>query len=846
MQGMLLSKILAMSLTGSYCILVVLLIRLLLKKCDRKYAYYLWFVAFLNLCLPFTLRGAFSLIPQPVAEFSVAATGNTVVTENTLIAEKPENTANAATGIFMQGNGQANAVAPNRQQDATVQKMSPMAVAQVVWLMGILLILLWNLISVRKLQRRIMAGNAVSLDERGRIAEVDSIDTPFLWGIFKPVIYLPAGMEEQEKSYIVVHESYHKHRKDYLAKIFVFAVVMLHWFNPLVWVAYALFCRDMEISCDEAVLSGTGENIKKQYAESLLKYAAKQNGYVITPLTFGEPSVKTRIKNVLRFQKKGVLLSGIAFILVLGVALGLIFRPKADVTVPVEEKDLLEIMQNASGYRTENYIYVDMDHDGREELIGIFEIASYDYEIWYCSGDGETCLKIPMKPDLEYCNLAVLPFEKETHVVINEYNMIGNAKQCTILKLEDAKLDFLLSSHTGYISLDEEGNILLTVEAYDGLYDPDLEDTIMHTWKATYLFYDGIAYKQYAAAAISEEKFLQFENADTLQSAILEECNLEDTEKLELTYFKRSNGILHVQCARHDSDGFIRYFYYTVKYEGKTLIPDLSDCRDGQMAETFTNLDAFWGEEIEKDYWFNKYIVSEVVNPEESGWDLTEIKDVRTDFWRMPYTPEPGTEDMTYLLAEEENYTLYGKGDYKSMLLACDEQYAEIICHYASNYMIPIEIKEADYDEDGVTELAIRFNVMHGTGVSVDTFFMADRTKDGALTVYQFLEDNYLEQLRGHISYVKTGQGIQAYIDGVEAGRAVSYGEDALASARVNVGEQIRFDLGEQITISADLGFYCDLWPVTDYNDCAISATLDYRDGGVFELTDFRKEMLDR
>lgn len=489
MQGMLLNKILTMSLTGSYCILVVLLIRLLLKKCDRKYAYYLWFVVFLNLCLPFSLMGSFSLIPKPVAEFSVPATGNAVVAENTVIAEnavvaennvitennemmesdaeKPENTANVATGIFMQGNERANGVASGRQQDATVQKMSPMAVAQAVWLMGILLILLWNLISVRKLQRRIMAGNAVSLDESRCIVEVDSIDTPFLWGIFKPVIYLPVGMDEQEKSYIVAHESYHKHRKDYLAKIIVSAVVMLHWFNPLVWVAYALFCRDMEISCDEAVLSRTAENIKKQYAESLLKYAAKQNGYVITPLTFGEPSVKTRIKNALRFQKKGVLLSGIAFILVLGVALGLIFRPKADGTVPVEEKDLLEIMQNASGYRTENYIYVDMDHD-------------------------------------------------------------------------------------------------------------------------------GIAYKQYAATAISEEEFLQFENADTLQSVILEECNLEDTEKLELTYFKRSNGILHVQCARHDSGGFIHYFYYTVKYEGGKLISDLSDCRNGQMAETFTNLDVLY------------------------------------------------------------------------------------------------------------------------------------------------------------------------------------------------------------------------------------------------------------
>ncbi len=903
MQGMILSKVLNMSLMGSYCILVVLLVRLFLKKFDRKYTYYLWFVVFLNLCIPFSVKGSFSLIPQSVAEFSVPATESLVLAENDGMVE-----GNVEIGkinvpinnsISIETHTQVNGALPVGETDfengeitespSMPEKRSEfgfaewliamMPVVQTVWLMGIAAILMLNLISVRKLRCRIASGKVISYDRERQITELDSIDTPFLWGIFRPMIYLPVGMDEQERHYIVAHESYHKHRKDHLAKIIVFAVVMLHWFNPLVWVAYTLFCRDMEISCDEAVLSCTEENIKKQYAESLLKYAAKQNGYVISPLTFGEPSVKARIKNVLRFQKKGIILSGIAFILVLCVVLGLIFRPKTDVVEqadtstqntlsPVETEEsneaeesigmeensegslpLLDIMQNASGYSAENYEYVDMDHDGKDELIGIFESENWGHEVWYCSSDGETCVEVPLKLDLEACSIEVIPYASETHVVINEYNVFGNMKQCTVFKLEGSEIELIIENNLGYIDVDDAGNILLTIEAYDGMYDPDLDMHLMHTWKATYLFYDGTTYKQYVALPISEEEFLQFKNAEFLRKSILEEKMLEDTEKIEFSYFKRSNNILHIQCAQYERDGFINYFYYTVKYEGETIIPDLSDFRHGQMGESFSNPEAVWVEETAEDIWQNKYIVGEAVNPGESGWNLEEITDVRKDFDRMSYVPEPGTEDVTYLLAEEASYTLYGKGDYRSMLLACDGQYAEIGCHYASNYMCPVEIREQDYDEDGETELAIKVSVMHGTGVYVDSFFMADRSENGEITVYQFLDDYYLNQLTEHISFSQTEQGIQAYIDGVEAGREVPYTEEELALVKVTVGEQIRFDLtGEEVVINAELGFYCDCdsCAVANYNDCAITAMVSYRDGGIFELTGFDKKMLDR
>lgn len=348
MHDALFGKVLHMSLLGCYSLAVVLPIRFFLMRCGRKYAYYLWLIVFFNLCIPVSLYSSVSLIPRQVADFSFEYGSDPVREE---AAEHADSAAQSPVRIHVMspdgtvlsadetgkdtGDGaeeltdRAETDSPKRLPDME-PRIKIRKAAEYVWLTGMLILFIYNLLSVLRLNRCLSQNCRTSWEEKERIAEVDGIGAPFLWGLFRPVIYLPAGMKEKEKNYIIAHEKCHRRRKDHIVKLLICGGTILHWFNPLVWLAYSLCSRDMEISCDEEVLARSEENIRKAYAESLLKYAAKQNGYMIKPLTFGEPSVKSRIRNVLQYKKKGAAISALAALCVCGAAAGLLLRPKED------------------------------------------------------------------------------------------------------------------------------------------------------------------------------------------------------------------------------------------------------------------------------------------------------------------------------------------------------------------------------------------------------------------------------------------------------------------------------------------------------------------------------------
>ncbi len=383
-------KVLEMSLIGCYVIAIVLVIRLLLHKCERKYSYALWFVVFLNLCLPFTIEGPFSLIPgrlveQEVIEVPGGAEGNFATVEKEITTHSMESAvANTGSGSVVAegGNTPGNSSEPGMDETIdwkpvgnlnmgqssvndevpempsqttkpqnseeimqdlpTVEAVQTLATdvaggASLLWTVagGVWLLVATGILGVSLIKGSLLSKKLKkSRKEQGYAEEgvvlAEEISAPFLWGVWRPLIYLPVDVEEEERIYILAHERYHKKRFDHITKPVVFAIVALHWFNPLVWLAYALFVRDMEISCDEAVLAQAEGSIKKQYASSLLKYAAGQNGFVLAPLTFGEPSIKSRIKNVLGYKKRGVVVTIVAICVVALTACGLILRPQTE------------------------------------------------------------------------------------------------------------------------------------------------------------------------------------------------------------------------------------------------------------------------------------------------------------------------------------------------------------------------------------------------------------------------------------------------------------------------------------------------------------------------------------
>ncbi|MBS6395785.1 MAG: hypothetical protein KH452_01355 [Clostridiales bacterium] len=246
----------------------------------------------------------------------------------------------------------------------------------------------------------------------------------------------------------------------------------------------------------------------------------------------------------------------------------------------------------------------------------------------------------------------------------------------------------------------------------------------------------------------------------------------------------------------------------------------------------------------QEDYDLDEFQVGLACDPEAEGWNLAEITDVRESFERLAYTPEPGTEEDTYLLGQTGAYTLYGKGDYEWMLLEYGGSYAQIHYPYTSNYMIPLVLQEADYDGDGEPELAIWFNIKHGTGLYIDTFFMADQ-EDGELTVYQFLEEEFTAQLQEHIFWERTETGIQPLVDGQKAGAEMEDRGDGMEDfSYVSAGSHVRFFCEDgKVMIRAELEAWADDSVISEINGNDITAAVIYQGGGSFTLEDIESRI---
>jgi hypothetical protein len=202
-------------------------------------------------------------------------------------------------------------------------------IGKYIWILGIAAMLLYSIISILLLKHRLKGARNIE----GRIYEVDNLKTPFALGVFKPRIYVPAGLDMNENSYIIRHEQTHIRRFDHIIKPFSFLVLSIHWFNPLVWIAFVLMGADMELSCDERVIKEMGSEIKRAYSVSLLSFATGKRIINGSPLAFGEGSVGGRIKNVLNYKRPAFWVTAAAIIIAAAVGIGLLANPRQSVSL---------------------------------------------------------------------------------------------------------------------------------------------------------------------------------------------------------------------------------------------------------------------------------------------------------------------------------------------------------------------------------------------------------------------------------------------------------------------------------------------------------------------------------
>lgn len=289
-----------MSITASYVILFVLLIRLLLKRAPKKYAYALWSVVLFRLVCPVSFTAIFSIFLIKPFNMAVAQQGGGGAASLAYIPPDIGMMAvpQATVGI-PELNAKLNAILIAPLPEASANPLQIwVLLGAILWAAGVAALLIHGISGFIRMQRRV--ATAVRLE--GNVYEADNIRSPFILGMVRPRIYIPFGLAEGERSYILQHEKIHLRRRDHLVSVLGYAVLAVHWFNPLAWLAYALMARDMEMSCDEKVLSTAGPDMVQAYSLSLLSFAANRRFSGGAPLAFGETGIRERIRNVLRFR----------------------------------------------------------------------------------------------------------------------------------------------------------------------------------------------------------------------------------------------------------------------------------------------------------------------------------------------------------------------------------------------------------------------------------------------------------------------------------------------------------------------------------------------------------------
>lgn len=311
-------RVLNMSLTGSIVIAVVLLARLLLRRAPKIYSYMLWAVVLFRLLCPISLSAGLSVLkPLPVTTTQGLST----------VTYRPVEPVTPASGET----GQENA----RQEPAETAKaetgLQTMTLAAAVWLTVGGALAGCSLVQYTVLRRKLRE----AAPYRGEILLSDKIRTPFVMGVLSPKIYLPWDTPQEERRFIIAHERQHIHRGDPLWKLLGYAALCVHWFNPLVWLAFFLGGKDMEMSCDEAVLNRLGEDIRADYSQALLRLATHKRLIAGMPLAFGEGETKGRVRNMARWRRPKVWVSGICAVLCLAVLAVCALNPQKSDSTPV-------------------------------------------------------------------------------------------------------------------------------------------------------------------------------------------------------------------------------------------------------------------------------------------------------------------------------------------------------------------------------------------------------------------------------------------------------------------------------------------------------------------------------
>ena len=415
-------RLLNISINAGWLVLAVLMLRVLLKKAPRWLHVALWGLVGIRLALPFSIESIFSLIP------SAETVPPTIVYER-----EP-----AIDSGFSSVDQIVNPIVADRFTPDFTTSANPLQVwgtiLSCVWLIGLFLMVAYMLIGYLRLRFRLRTATK----REGRVYESEFVSSPFILGIFRPRIYLPYGLNENTVDHVVAHEEAHLKRRDHLIKPLAFLFLAVYWFQPLLWVAYILLCRDIEYACDEKVIKNESDETRREYSMALLSCSIRRFSIAACPLAFGEVGVKARIKNVMNYKKP-------TFWLILLAVVAIIVASVCFLTNPLTDSKKAEVAPPMY-YAAEKIVEKNNVHYFEAEHIPYFYID----ENWHLYEKRKDYMTGSIIEEWKLCGtLEPIEGAREEAWTLSCTDEFGNVSQKTFTFYQNGRVEYFYGSEGG-------------------------------------------------------------------------------------------------------------------------------------------------------------------------------------------------------------------------------------------------------------------------------------------------------------------------------------------------------------------------------------------------------------
>lgn len=884
--------IFVMSLEAAMAVCTVCVLRFALRKQPKGFTCALWLLVLFRLLCPVTVTSGLSLMPDIRAVQEVRAdygeggqaayptgqqgTGQTKL-PGTVHADPGQAEGSERAAVSAPGDGlrrfRAAAVRWGRQ---AALGLNVLWVAQgeklsFIWAMGVFLLFMIHLIRYYGWKKKTAGARIVRQYAPAHpepkpaylIKQGSCIEEPFVSGIFRPVIYLPDGLEEKEREYILCHEKNHIRHHDPLLRLLWQAALVIHWFNPLVWLAVKFVQKDMEMFCDESVVRKYGNGARREYAMALLHFAAKKSGLTF-PVAFGESNAENRISHILKLKRPALAGAVLAAFVIVAASAVLLTNPKR-----TGEQEVIGETETRQEETVERTTEEADDEKGKSEDRA--ELLLELGESWgkaFCGRDGAAMAALLSDP---------LKMEE------NGYEKMADGSYDVGWSSpwpwgDDFRINYAYDRDEiilYYYALTSDPTVtlwkqVLTAEEHGGEYRVADWTTEMEPVSSAAGFRERYHYEPqdmygfggqgyrfrdtpldwFWSAGIYEESTLA--GVLLLQEVNETEGNIKVYQTPETAAARQLNleGGRAVRVESPDSGKICLRWEFD---DGRTDIICLK--RAGLLPDNSGRESSLWLVEdiLEEPVWLERLAFARLREYYEGAPQKLAESGLRgTDGLMQAQQGEEGA----VLLAEttDGSVSLYGlvvNGRTCGIFLteADDCQYLDLM-YTSSQSVLPV-MEKADYDGDGQEELAVVLHVDTGTEYSVEQLLFLEKRPDGGWTAQEYLPEDYLAQLNTEVEFVYEKETVRMRC--TELKQNLLLGEEDLTPVLPGGEETVGITLGNLVYFSLEGGkisiriwprIQVEDWPIGFYGESVLQARVNY-DGGSFRLSDFeiiRKE----